>query len=690
MEGYRTARHNENGRNKVLKTFMDRLRVALVDLPCRQKRLLQVMADVVLVWIALWAALVVHLGFDGRVNPFTNHPWLLVSASLIATPLFVRFGMYRAVMRYLGNDALIAIIKAVSLSALVLALVVYWGASYMAPVPRSLIFNYWWLSLVMIGGLRLLMRQYFMGDWVTPSRRTAFANRSAGFTRVAIYGAGAAGNQLVAALRIGRGMQPVAFIDDDASIANRMISGLRVFKPKHIRKMIELTDAQEVLLAVPSASRVRRREILEYLEGYPLHVRSVPGFMDLASGRVRVDDIQEVDIADLLGRDTVPVHPMLLSRCIRGKVVLVTGAGGTIGSELCRQILALQPSTLLLFDHSEFNLYSILSELEEIIARQSIPVVLLPILGAVRDTAKLFDVMSSWSVETVYHAAAYKHVSLVEHNIAEGMLNNVIGTLNTAQAALKTQVENFVLISTDKALRPTNVMDSTKRLAEMILQALSREVAPVLFADSASVASVNKTRFVMVRFGNVLGSSGSVIPRFRQQIKSGGPITVTHPNITRYFMATPEAAQLVIQAGSMGQGGDVFVLDMGDPIKVADLAEKMVHLSGLSVYSEINEGGDIAIEFTGLRPGEKLHEELLIGDDVIATQHPMIMSANEDHLPWEQLKAKLDELMVAVTKHEYSRVRMLLRETVSGYTPEGEIVDWIFQQRRLIPKSEER
>ncbi|MCG6574685.1 polysaccharide biosynthesis protein [Pseudomonas sp. AF32] len=665
---------------------MDRLRVALLKLPRRQKRLLQVVTDVLLVWLALWLAFVVRLGFDDMVNPFIHHPWLMVSASLIAIPLFVRCGMYRAVMRYLGNDALVAIIKAVSLSALLLALVVYWGASYMAPVPRSVIFNYWWLSLVMIGGLRLLMRQYFMGDWFIPAHHVPFVNRNTGLTKVAVYGAGAAGNQLVAALRIGRDMQPVAFIDDDVSIANRMIAGLQVFKPKHIQKMIELTGAQEVLLAVPSASRARRREILGYLEGFPLHVRSVPGFMDLASGRVKVDDIQEVDIADLLGRDAVPAQPALLSRCIRGKVVLVTGAGGSIGSELCRQILALEPSTLLLFDHSEFNLYSILSELEETIARQSIPVNVLPILGSVRNANKLFDTMTSWKVETVYHAAAYKHVPLVEHNIAEGMLNNVIGTLNTAQAALKAQVENFVLISTDKAVRPTNVMGSTKRLAEMVLQALSQEVAPVLFGDSGNVARVNKTRFVMVRFGNVLGSSGSVIPRFRLQIKSGGPITVTHPNITRYFMTIPEAAQLVIQAGSMGRGGDVFVLDMGEPVKIAELAQKMVHLSGLSVRSEKNPHGDIAIEFTGLRPGEKLYEELLIGDNVVATPHPMIMSANEDHLPWEQLKIKLDELMAAVARDEYSRVRVLLREVVSGYTPEGEIVDWIFQQRRLIPK----
>jgi FlaA1/EpsC-like NDP-sugar epimerase len=309
----------------------------------------------------------------------------------------------------------------------------------------------------------------------------------------------------------------------------------------------------------------------------------------------------------------------------------------------------------------------------------------LPILGSIRHQDKLVDVMKTWDVDTVYHAAAYKHVPMVEHNIAEGVLNNVIGTLNTAQAALQAGVSNFVLISTDKAVRPTNVMGSTKRLAELMLQALSHEIAPVLFGDKANVSRVNKTRFTMVRFGNVLGSSGSVIPLFYKQIKSGGPLTVTHPKITRYFMTIPEAAQLVIQAGSMGQGGDVFVLDMGEPVKIVELAEKMIHLSGLSVRSERNLQGDISIEFTGLRPGEKLYEELLIGDNVSATQHPMIMSANEDHLPWEVLKDKLSELLSAVEKDDYTRVRQLLRDTVSGYTPDGDIVDWIYQQRRLEP-----
>nr|WP_225422454.1 nucleoside-diphosphate sugar epimerase/dehydratase [Pseudomonas huaxiensis] len=673
------------GAVKVFEGVMERLRAMLLGLPRRQKRLLQVLTDVVLVWGALWLAFVVRLGIDEMANPIRDHLWLFISAQIIAIPLFIRFGMYRAVMRYFGNDALIAIIKAVSLSALILGVVVYWYSNHQNVVPRSIIFNYWWLSLILVGGLRLAMRQYFLGDWFTAAQHVPFTNRDDGLPKVAIYGAGSAGNQLVAALRLGKMMRPVAFIDDDNSIADRVISGLQVYKPRHLQKMIDRTGAQEILLAIPSVTRVRRREILGFLEEFPLHVRSVPGFMDLASGRVKVDDIQEVDIADLLGRDAVPAQEDLLERCISDQSVMVTGAGGSIGSELCRQILGLQPRILLLFEHSEFNLYSILSELEQRVRRESLPTKILPILGSVRNQGQLLDIMKTWRVDTVYHAAAYKHVPMVEHNIAEGVLNNVIGTLNTAQAALQAGIANFVLISTDKAVRPTNVMGSTKRLAEMTLQALSRELAPVLFGDKGNVSQVNKTRFTMVRFGNVLGSSGSVIPLFHKQIKSGGPLTVTHPNITRYFMTIPEAAQLVIQAGSMGQGGDVFVLDMGEPVRIIELAEKMIHLSGLSVRSDRNPHGDIAIEFTGLRPGEKLYEELLIGDNVAATRHPMIMTANEDYLSWDVLKERLSELLRAIEADDYNRVRQLLRETVSGYAPDGEIVDWIYQQRRLDP-----
>lgn len=664
---------------------MDRLRVFLLGMPRRYKRLVQVLVDMILIWLALWMAFVVRLGFEDLNNPAIAHFWLFLSAPVVAIPLFIRFGMYRAVMRYFGNDALIIIIKAVSLSSLILALVVYLYSNHQALVPRSIVFNYWWLSLVLLGGLRLAMRQFFLGDWFSASQHVPFASRENNLPKIAIYGAGAAGNQLVAALRIGKMMRPVAFIDDDSGIAGRVISGLEVYKPKHIQQMIDETGATEILLAIPSSSRGRRREILNALDGFALHVRSVPGFMDLASGRVKVDDIQEVDIADLLGRDTVPAQENLLMRCIRGCTVLVTGAGGSIGSELCRQILPLHPTTLILFEHSEFNLYNILSELEGFISRASLTVKIIPILGSVRDHDKLLDVMTSWGVDTVYHAAAYKHVPIVEHNIAEGILNNVIGTLNSAEAALKAGVKNFVLVSTDKAVRPTNIMGCSKRLAELTLQALSKEQSPTLFNEARAISRVNKTRFTMVRFGNVLGSSGSVIPLFHKQIKSGGPLTVTHPKITRYFMTIPEAAQLVIQAGSMGLGGDVFVLDMGEPVRIVELAEKMIHLSGLSVRSEKNTHGDIAIEFTGLRPGEKLYEELLIGDNVLGTEHPMIMSANEDHLSWESLKLKLKELLAAVDQDDYVTVRKLLRETVSGYTPDNEIVDWIYQQRRLDP-----
>ncbi|TYO83362.1 MULTISPECIES: polysaccharide biosynthesis protein [Pseudomonas] len=661
---------------------MDKLRSRMLSLPRRYKRAIQVVTDVFLVWIAMWLAFVVRLGIE-EINPVFTHLWLFAVAPIIAIPIFVRFGMYRAVMRYFGNDALIVIFKAVSLSALVLALIVYWYSNHKIVVPRSIIFNYWWLSLVLLGGLRLIMRQYFLGDWFAATQHVPFTNRDNGLPKVAIYGAGAAGNQLAVALRMGRMMQPVAFIDDDESLVDRVISGLQVFRGNDVQRMIDLTGADEILLAIPSASRARRREVLGYLENFPLHVRSVPGFMDLASGRVKVDDIQEVDIADLLGRDAVPAQSELLARCITGQVVMVTGAGGSIGSELCRQILSLHPRTLLLFEHSEFNLYSILSELEQRVNREALPIRVLPFLGSVRNQKQLYDLMCMWHVNTVYHAAAYKHVPMVEHNIAEGILNNVMGTLCTAQASLQANVENFVLISTDKAVRPTNVMGSTKRFSELVLQALSREVAPVLYGNALNVASVNKTRFTMVRFGNVLGSSGSVIPLFHKQIKAGGPLTVTHPNITRYFMTIPEAAQLVIQAGSMGQGGDVFVLDMGEPVMIARLAEKMIHLSGLSVRSEKNPHGDIAIEFTGLRPGEKLYEELLIGDNVTATPHPMIMRAAEDFISWEVLKSKLDSLLTALSNEDFGRVRQILRETVSGYNPDGDIVDWVYQQRRL-------
>ena len=650
----------------------------------RYKRLVQIGVDVLLIWLALWFAFFVRLGFADLINPFNQHMWLFVAAPLIAIPIFIRSGMYRAVLRYAGLEALVTIAKAVSVSTLLLALLIYWYDSAPGLIPRSLVLNYWWLSLLLIGGLRVGLRHYFIGDLLTAGQFfIPYLNREDRRERVAIYGAGSAGHQLATSLRMGKTMQPVAFLDDDSSIANRTIAGLRVYKPKHIKQMLRETKATQVLLAMPSESRSRRREILNNLEPYPVHVRSIPGMMDIASGKVKVQDLQEVDIADLLGRDAVPPDTKLFQRCIENKTVMVTGAGGSIGSELCRQILASGATTLILFEHAEYNLYQIHSELSRALVQQALTVNLVPILGSIRDPDHVLDVMKTWQVQTVYHAAAYKHVPIVEHNTAGGVLNNVFGTLNTAQSAIAAGVENFVLISTDKAVRPTNIMGGTKRLAEMVLQALSAEQELSLFGAGTEQTVTNKTRFTMVRFGNVLGSSGSVIPLFRSQIASGGPITVTHPNITRYFMTIPEAAQLVIQAGSMGQGGDVFVLDMGEPVRIADLAEKMINLTGLTARTEKNPSGEIAIEYTGLRPGEKLFEELLIGDNVVATEHPMIMRANEGFVSWAIFCQMLEQLQKAAHQDDCIKVRQLLREYVDGYVPQGEIVDLIYKQRSL-------
>ena len=650
------------------------LRQWLVHRPRSFKRALQIFVDVLLIWLAVWLSFAIRLGADYLIDPFGEYFWLFSLAPLTAVPLFIHFGLYRAVLRYFDGTALRTIFNAVTLSAMLLA-VAFYVVRPDALMPRSVVFIYWGLTLLLIGGVRLLMRQYFMGSLF--SRHNSDPRQAQ--VKVAIYGAGAAGNQLATALVMGKGMLPVAFIDDDESIINRVISGLQVYESAQIEQLLGDTGAEEVLLAIPSVSRSRRKEILDSLGQYPVRVRTIPGFMDLAAGRVSVSDLQEVDIADLLGRDAVPPRQALFERCIKGKVVMVTGAGGSIGSELCRQILATSPSCLILFEHSEFNLYSIQMELENQIRLESLPIRLISLLGTVRNQRRLHDLMHRWQVETIYHAAAYKHVPIVEHNIAEGVLNNVQGTLMVAQAAVQAGVANFVLISTDKAVRPTNVMGCSKRLAEMLLQALSGESSPQLLG-AGSEPSVNQTRFTMVRFGNVLGSSGSVIPLFRQQIEQGGPVTVTHPDITRYFMTIPEAAQLVIQAGSMGQGGDVFVLDMGEPVKILELAEKMVKLSGLSLRCEDDQDGDIAIEFTGLRPGEKLYEELLIGDNVTPTEHPMIMRANEEFLSWPVLGETLQSLFAALEDDDYDQARKQLRTLVSGYAPESEIVDWIYQQ----------
>lgn len=664
--------------------FKDRL----IGLSYGQKRAVQVIADVILLSVALWAALFLRLSGEYWVWPTGNQGWLFLLAPVVAIPVYIRMGMYRAVMRHFGNDALICIAKAVTLgfAGFAVAVLILRDANWQVHFPRNAFFSYWALSLILIGGLRLLARQYFMGDWWISGLPVSRTAEPQGGKPVAIYGAGESGNQLLASLRLGRLYRPMAFIDDDPTLVGRNIGGLHVYRSADVDKMIEHTEVKELFLAIPSATRARRQEVLASLQKYPLHIRTIPGIMDLASGKVKVDDLQEVDIADLLGRDAVPPDQSLFERCIRDKAVMVTGAGGSIGSELCRQIILSAPKTLVLFEHSEFALYEIHSELSGYIRTRKLQIVLIPILGSIRNYRRLQDVMSAWQIDTVYHAAAYKHVPMVEHNVAEGIMNNVFGTLNTAQAAIKCRVENFVLISTDKAVRPTNVMGSTKRMAELVLQALSAEQAPRLWGEDSQINQLNRTRFTMVRFGNVLGSSGSVIPLFRDQIRRGGPITVTHPDITRYFMTIPEAAQLVIQAGAMGQGGDVFVLDMGEPVTIVELARKMIMLSGLTVRDETNIAGDIGISFTGLRPGEKLYEELLIGDNPETTSHEKIHRANEDFLPWNELLPVLDTLRQAIREDDYDTVRKTLLETVQGYKPANGIVDLIYEQNGLANK----
>jgi FlaA1/EpsC-like NDP-sugar epimerase len=663
------------------------LRGYLLGLPRAQKRGLQLVVDTLLIWFCLWLAFYLRLGSVQAIEPYL-HGWLFALAPMVTLPIFVRFGLYRVVVHCLGYQALMALVLAVSVASILLICAIYVLASPADVVPRSIIFIYWMLCLLVIGGLRVAMRQYFGRNPQSSIDLSSFLSQAAGprhaaQTRVVIFGAGAAGTQLLFALRQGRRRQVVAFLDDNPQLVGRYVAGVLVYAPDEIACLVAERHPEEILLAIPSAPRSRRAEIVDLLAPFPVRVRTVPGLADLASGRVKADDLQEVGVADLLGRDPVEPDMRLFERCIRDQVVMVTGAGGSIGSELCRQIIRCAPRTLLLFDQSEYNLYRIHREMEGLLARIRSKVHVVPILGSVCDQKRVVNVMVAWRVDTIYHAAAYKHVPMVEHNVAEGIVNNVFGTLHCAQAALQAGVRHFVLISTDKAVRPTNIMGGTKRLAEMVLQALAQEVGRAS-SDGANRALVNRTRFIMVRFGNVLGSSGSVIPLFQEQIRRGGPVTVTHPEITRYFMTIPEAAQLVIQAGSMGQGGDVFVLDMGAPVKIVSLAEKMITLSGLSTRTPDHPEGDIAIEFVGLRPGEKLYEELLIGDNVTATEHPMIMRASEKCLTWEALKSALDEISESVAQGDYARIHELFCSLVEGYPEAAGLVDWVHQEELAV------
>jgi FlaA1/EpsC-like NDP-sugar epimerase len=468
--------------------------------------------------------------------------------------------------------------------------------------------------------------------------------------------------------------QLLGFIDDDPTKIGRSVNSVQVFAPSEVGRLVTERGATDILLALPSATRVRRNEIIKSLQALPVHIRTLPDWADLASGRVNVQDFRELDVEDLLGRDPIPPDADLISRHLTGQGVLVSGAGGSIGGELCRQIILQNPKQLLLLDHNEFGLYSIHQELQAICTTHSLNVELVPLLGSVANYARLFAVCEMYQPATIYHAAAYKHVPMVEGNAGEGVINNVFGTLNLARAAIETSVGRFVLISTDKAVRPTNVMGATKRVAELVLQALAVEQNPHFTGTPARAisqfAGPHQTCFTMVRFGNVLGSSGSVVPLFRRQLAQGGPLTVTHADVTRYFMTIPEAAQLVLQAGAMAQGGDVFVLDMGDPVKIIDLARRMVQLSGLSLRDETNPDGDIAVEITGLRPGEKLYEELLIGDDPQPTDHPRIMKAHEDRVPWSQLAPALEELASIASQDDLAAIQAFMRRYVHGYQPD--------------------
>lgn len=654
------------------------LREELLGLPRWKKRMLQVVVDTGLLWVSLWLAFSLRLDSLSAAQPFSGHAWLFAATALVTVPILAKAGLYCAVLRYLGPPTLWRLTAALSLAGLMLSALLWLSGGGPALVPRSIIPIHALLNLALLMGVRLLARNWLQGDFVAlPRQQPGGATPTAPRAHVAIYGAGTAGNLLLATLHKDKHRKVVAFLDDNPDLHGRTISGVPVHNPAQLGCLVDRLALSEVLLALPSVSRARRNIIIGRLALYPFIVRTVPGFQDLANGSLKVDELREVDITDLLGRDPVEPDVALLERCIRDQVVMVTGAGGSIGSELCRQILRNGPRVVILFEHSEYNLYSIQRELQESVRRNHLRIQIVPILNSVRDQHRLFDVMSAWNVDTVYHAAAYKHVPMVECNMAEGILNNVFGTLYSAQAALRAGVRNFVLISTDKAVRPTNTMGCTKRLAELILQALATESNPIPYSDSSGIALPNRTRYTMVRFGNVLGSSGSVVPLFRQQILAGGPITVTHPDITRFFMTIPEAASLVIQAGSMGTGGDVFVLDMGEPVKIRELAEKMVLLSGLSLRTPDHPEGDIAIEYVGLRPGEKLYEELLIGEDVSPTPHPMIMRASESRLSWEALKTVLDQLNTAITNDNYPAMRAIFTSVVDGYKPESDMVDWI-------------
>ncbi len=593
----------------------------------------------------------------GNIKPLDDvvAKYVLIGTLVVTILAFSKLGLYRAILRYLTFHALAVVsIGTVISAASVSVLAFYFDAS----IPRSIPIIYGAFLCLLSGGSRLIVR-------VLVAQAGSKDKKN-----VLIYGAGAAGRQLALALRSSETHKVIGFLDQDETLDNTIIMGLKVKGIDRAAALVDRHGVEQILLAIPSASRARRKEILDALVNLPAEVLTVPDMKDIVDGKAKIDELKDVAIEDLLGRDSVAPQQALMEANIKDKVVLVTGAGGSIGSELCRQIIQSKPSALVLFELSEFGLYQIERELSLMACKADLDVKIIPLLGSVQKINRLSTVMKSFNVQTVYHAAAYKHVPLVEYNVVEGVRNNVFGTYYTAKAAIEAGVESFVLISTDKAVRPTNVMGTTKRVAELGLQALAEQ----------ENAKTKGTRFCMVRFGNVLGSSGSVIPLFKKQIAGGGPVTVTHPDIIRYFMTIPEAAQLVIQAGAMGKGGDVFVLDMGEPVKITDLAENLIQLSGLEVKSEHNPYGDIAIEFSGLRPGEKLFEELLIGDNVEKTAHERIMTAHETYLPHDEYKNLIEQLDAACHNFEHDKIRQLLLDAPTGFNPTDGIGDLVWQQ----------
>lgn len=636
--------------------------VFLLSLPRATKRLIVVSLDVVLAIGSVWLA--IFLRFDQIGLPIAQQLFVYVLAPVITVPIFIRFGLYRAIFRYTGMAALITTAKAISLYFLFFfgaLLVFHWEG-----VPRSIGLIQPLIFLLLVGASRAVAR-----FWLTGRSRAKSALES----RLLIYGAGEAGVQTASALDVGNRFFLLGFVDDDLAKVGRSINGLDIMSTANVVDIVERMGVTDILLAMPALSRNRRNEIIERLGKLPVHVRTLPSLADLASGRVSLQDFQELDVEDLLGREPVKPNPMLLARNLTGYVVLVSGAGGSIGSELCRQIMAERPAKLLLVEHSEFALYSVHQELMQLCRDKDFQTDLHPLLASVRDLSRMLEICRQFQPSSIYHAAAYKHVSLVEKNPAEGVLNNVFGTLNMVRAAIDCGAAHFLLISTDKAVRPTNVMGASKRVAELLLQALAAETKPEFGFDLTSNACAEAPApnrypvFSMVRFGNVLDSSGSVVPLFRTQLRCGGPITVTHREVTRYFMTISEAAQLVLQASAMASGGDVFVLDMGTPVKILDLARRMAKLSGLTLREPEYPHGDVELLITGLRPGEKLYEELLIGGQPEKTGHERIMKATEDYFQWSALQSMLLVLQEAALLGNDIGVIHCLAKLVQGYTP---------------------